>query len=334
MRALKASLCSAACLIALSGCRDTMKGNETYPTVANLIEVEADQLKIMEVRDIDKDILIVVGESPTRKYEVELTDANLKQDFAINSLENEEKINAKCLWNSEEYLLLKKYLTVATASITDEAVIDSQLCNPSLQKYLTLTVIDSSITLNKERKPLDSPQKSTLSIRDRPFQIRSQFYNLILISQNKTTKRTKKMDKISYPNIYISFAGEKIGRGVFSGRSFSEGEEIEETPVFILSKEHPELPKEFQNRVFRWDLMTNTTSGPAIALGFGSLYNHSEQPNVIYLANNNDKTLKFRARRDIIKGEQLTIHYRQENNGEIPENHNWFEEENIEKLNI
>lgn len=123
----------------------------------------------------------------------------------------------------------------------------------------------------------------------------------------------------------------EIGRGIFAKRAFFSKEIIEEAPIFILEERYSEIPKEFQNRVFRWGNMTGTGVGIAIALGYGSIYNHSDRPNVIYEADAKNKILKFKARRAIDPGEQLTIHYRQENDGGLPEKEEWFQKEGIEK---
>jgi SET domain-containing protein len=142
------------------------------------------------------------------------------------------------------------------------------------------------------------------------------------------------MSKIKPPHIYIDIVSEKIGWGVFAARSFFKDEVIEDAPVFLLEEKYSDIPKEFQNRIFRWGLMTGTSAGRAVALGYGSIYNHSDRPNVVYEADDQNKVLRFRAKRVIDPGEQLTIHYRQENDGSLPDQEEWFETEGIEKLDI
>ncbi|WP_444913265.1 hypothetical protein [Microbulbifer sp. PAAF003] len=127
------------CLLALSGCQDAMKGNEIYPTADNLIEIDPDQLSIMEARNSDNGILILVGESPSRKCEILIPGANLGQKIAVTSLINEEGIQATCLWGSEKYIQSREHHTVTTASVTDRIIIDIQLYNPSAGKYLAMT---------------------------------------------------------------------------------------------------------------------------------------------------------------------------------------------------
>lgn len=142
------------------------------------------------------------------------------------------------------------------------------------------------------------------------------------------------MKKIKPPHVYVGMVDPEVGRGVFAIRAFFKGELVEEAPVFILEEKYPDVPKEFKNRVFRWGMMTGTDAGIAIALGYGSIYNHSDRPNLIYKADDKNKILRFRARRAIDPDEQLTIHYRQENDGGLPDKEEWFQKEGIEKKEL
>jgi len=47
----------------------------------------------------------------------------------------------------------------------------------------------------------------------------------------------------------------------------------------------------------------------AIALGFGSLYNHSIKPNAYYLMNNDNQTIDFYSLSHIRPHEEITINY-------------------------
>jgi SET domain-containing protein len=47
----------------------------------------------------------------------------------------------------------------------------------------------------------------------------------------------------------------------------------------------------------------------AIALGNGSLFNHSYEPNVVYLMRTRSAQIWFQTVRDIEAGEELTINY-------------------------
>lgn len=69
------------------------------------------------------------------------------------------------------------------------------------------------------------------------------------------------------------------GEGVFAVASFEQGEVIEQSPVIVLPKTQAVwLDKtELYNYYFEWG-----EHEIALALGIGSLFNHSYQPNAAY----------------------------------------------------
>jgi SET domain-containing protein len=92
------------------------------------------------------------------------------------------------------------------------------------------------------------------------------------------------------------------GRGVFAKTFIPDGTVIERVPVIVLSAEDVELC-ELANYAFVWH-------GPkvCIALGYGSLYNHSYAPNARY-DDHGRRTKQFTAIRDIAAGEEITVNY-------------------------
>lgn len=110
------------------------------------------------------------------------------------------------------------------------------------------------------------------------------------------------------------------GRGVFALKNISKGEVVERCPILILSAKDRKLidPTRLYNYYFWWG---KNKKRAAIALGFGSLYNHSYEPNLVYLRDFKRKQLIFKALRKIKKNEQLLVNY----NG-APTNRNklWF----------
>jgi hypothetical protein len=95
------------------------------------------------------------------------------------------------------------------------------------------------------------------------------------------------------------------GRGVFAARAFARGEVVEAAPVLVLPPHEQEAIDEtvLAAYVFAWgDTL-------AIALGFGSLYNHSWSPNLEYLKRFAEGIIEFVAIRDIAPGEELTTNY-------------------------
>ena len=96
------------------------------------------------------------------------------------------------------------------------------------------------------------------------------------------------------------------GRGVFARRTIPAGTVFERVPVLVFpseevleSTENPVLA----NYVFDWGQGT-----VALALGFGSMYNHSYSPNARY-DDEGLQTKVFTALRDIESGEEITINY-------------------------
>jgi SET domain-containing protein len=100
------------------------------------------------------------------------------------------------------------------------------------------------------------------------------------------------------------------GRGVFAQKPFTKGEIIERAPAIVIPKEQVE----FIDKTVLFDYYYCWgESEIAIALGLGSLYNHSYQPNCFYVRKTEDKIIEYIAHRDISVGEEITINY----NGEI-----------------
>ncbi len=96
------------------------------------------------------------------------------------------------------------------------------------------------------------------------------------------------------------------GRGIFARCPIKDGTLIEELPVLLLPVEEiwqPEGNSELANYVFHWN---NTHVG--LALGFGSLYNHSYEPNA-RCEDVRPRTKRIIAIRDIATDEEITINY-------------------------
>jgi uncharacterized protein len=86
----------------------------------------------------------------------------------------------------------------------------------------------------------------------------------------------------------------------------SKGEVIEECPVILLPEEQIDHVAEtlLTHYEFLWD-----DKNEAIALGYGSLYNHSHNPNVTFSPNYDKKVMVFTALRDIAPDEELLLDY-------------------------
>lgn len=123
-------------------------------------------------------------------------------------------------------------------------------------------------------------------------------------------------------NVIVKKTANK-GRGVFALRNFKKGEIVENCPVInITPKERKQLEKTiFAYYIYPW---RSTRSG-SLALGYGSIYNHSFTPNADWKQNFKTNSMVYRALRDIKKGEEITINYNSEPDDLTPID--WFEVE-------
>jgi len=108
------------------------------------------------------------------------------------------------------------------------------------------------------------------------------------------------------------------GRGVFARRLICDGEVIERVPVLVLPVGETRSNSgttRMAGYCFEWGRGT-----VAVALGYGSLYNHSYKPNARY-DDESGQTKVFRAIRDIAPGEEIVVNYNGEPEDETPV---WF----------
>lgn len=103
------------------------------------------------------------------------------------------------------------------------------------------------------------------------------------------------------------------GRGVFARQFIPEGTVFERVPVLVIPEDEVlEQPGVLSHYVFEWGRGT-----VALALGFGSMYNHSFSPNARY-DDVGRLTKIFTALRDISAGEEITINYNGDENDQSP----------------
>ncbi|WP_246141693.1 SET domain-containing protein [Phaeodactylibacter luteus] len=98
------------------------------------------------------------------------------------------------------------------------------------------------------------------------------------------------------------------GRGVFTAAPIPEGAIIEICPVIVMPREHLKYLDEtgLYDYYFLWG---EEDEECAVALGYGSLYNHSYEPNAMYLPDFMGSTLLFTALKDIEAGTEITVNY-------------------------
>lgn len=99
------------------------------------------------------------------------------------------------------------------------------------------------------------------------------------------------------------------GRGVFAKDPIPAGALIEQCPVVALTdtRDRNRLRKTgLVNYYFLWG---DTRDHAAICLGWGSVYNHSFEPNARYEKMMDDRRMDFYALRDIAPGEEILVNY-------------------------
>jgi SET domain-containing protein len=142
---------------------------------------------------------------------------------------------------------------------------------------------------------------------------------------------TQKQDAVvNPPGVYVKNTGTPKGRGVFAARPFRAGELVEVCPVLLFRKPYEVLHKELKTFVFHWPVPEGARATQALALGYGSLYNHSNPSNLRYETDVEALLMRFIAVRDIGADEELTINYNADGGAHVSEDEWWFEEKGIE----
>jgi len=109
-----------------------------------------------------------------------------------------------------------------------------------------------------------------------------------------------------------------MGRGVFALNDIEEGEIIEVAPILVL---------QFTDFVdTKWNLLFEyyfwMDDEVVLALGYGSMYNHSPEANAQYEINIHKKSITFRAIKQIKSGDEIYFNYKGSSTSKAPL---WFE---------
>ncbi len=123
------------------------------------------------------------------------------------------------------------------------------------------------------------------------------------------------------PGLYIAHIDEEKGRGVFAGLSISKGDIIEACPVIHIPKKDLQTihSTALHDYYFLWG---KDQDEAVIALGYGSLYNHSSDPNAQIILDYLADEIIIECVRKIDAGEEITIQY---NEGDINADSLWFD---------
>jgi SET domain-containing protein len=98
------------------------------------------------------------------------------------------------------------------------------------------------------------------------------------------------------------------GWGVFAKEDIMEGEVFEECPILALPIEKGEITPLLIDYRFNYP-QGNEWEEQVLALGYGSLYNHSENANAYWVSDLENRTFKFISNREIKKDEEIFVWY-------------------------
>lgn len=124
--------------------------------------------------------------------------------------------------------------------------------------------------------------------------------------------------------LYIQNADGK-GRGVFCTEKILAETVIEICPVIVCPpKDRISIDQtHLYNYYFLWE---DDHASTAIALGFGSLYNHSYHPNTRYETYYEEQIIKFIAIKEIPAHTEITVNYNYDSDDQTLV---WFDKEKI-----
>jgi hypothetical protein len=121
------------------------------------------------------------------------------------------------------------------------------------------------------------------------------------------------------PRLVVLDAGGTKGRGVFALERITKGRVVERAPVLVFPS--PEWDAHARHTLlahyaFRWPPRSAPEPGEdvdkgafALALGHGSLFNHSARPNVGWVRRAGDGVIEYVALEDVEAGKELLISY-------------------------
>ena len=114
--------------------------------------------------------------------------------------------------------------------------------------------------------------------------------------------------------ICVQHISELKGRGVFATKDFYVGDLVESSPVLIIPEEECKILRRCSSAwhyLFPWLEYQTTQGRRAVAMGYGMLFNHDDDPNCVYKFNDNPvlPSIDFYAQERIYPGDEVTIYY-------------------------
>lgn len=112
-----------------------------------------------------------------------------------------------------------------------------------------------------------------------------------------------------YSRFHLKVQDCKYGRGVFADKEFAKGELIEVCPVLLFTEHDSHMAWVAHASILERYYFDYDKEHSCLALGYGSLYNHSKNPNADYSSNTKEREIVIYARKKIKKGDQVFINY-------------------------
>lgn len=106
------------------------------------------------------------------------------------------------------------------------------------------------------------------------------------------------------------------GRGVVATKGIKKGEVIEVCPILFISDKESSFIKEQSDVLKFYYLNLYSIYKHCLMLGYGSIYNHSFNPNadIKYNEKKEQNYITFKAIKDIKKGEEIVYDYEFDDN--------------------
>ena len=117
------------------------------------------------------------------------------------------------------------------------------------------------------------------------------------------------MDSLIHPFKCVVKPSPGKGLGVFATEFIKEGEVIEECHLLTIPNNALLFIAElFIDYRFNWPQKGDTLE-QVLPLGFGCIYNHSDNNNAIWVDHPTEKLFQFIAIKDILPGEEICTYY-------------------------
>lgn len=130
-----------------------------------------------------------------------------------------------------------------------------------------------------------------------------------IFSYFKKFKSDKNILFVTQPNNSIYVAISPIhGRGVFAQHAIQVGSIIEECPIIKMRLQEMTVRKQMLLNYYAF-MIDEQNEYTGIALGYGSLYNHSGNCNAKYYFDKEKELMIFEAILPIAKNQEITINY-------------------------